>query len=65
MPFEINLHTAPTREDVGGLRACTRDLKLTRGYVLHGGRTSYSLGDGIEALPAELLLRDYGRLRTL
>ena len=65
IPFEVKLHTAPTGDDLRGLRACMHDLELTTGYVLHGGRRSYSLGNGVEALPAEAVLSDYDRLGAL
>ena len=56
MPFEIKLHSAPTQDDVPGLRRCLRDLELPRGYVLYPGRERYSLGGGVMALPAEAAL---------
>ena len=65
LAFEVKLHTAPTRDDAAGLRACMRDLDLTTGYVLHAGNGSYPLGDGIEAVPARVLLSDYSRLHEL
>ena len=30
-------------------------LRLTRGFVVHGGEQRYSLGHGVTALPAFLL----------
>ncbi len=60
VPFEIKLHTAPTREDAQNVVACMKDLGLTKGYVIHAGREEYSLGDHVTALPAEALLRTPG-----
>lgn len=57
VPFEIKLHTAPTADDARGVVACMADLGLKRGYVVYPGRESYSLGQGVTALPAEVLLR--------
>lgn len=56
IPFEIKLHSAPTAQDAGTLHQCMRDLKLTRGYLIHSGREHYSLGNGITALSAEKAL---------
>ena len=50
LPFEVKLHSVPTRNDVGGLLACMTDLGLDAGYVLHRGTANYSLVDGIEAV---------------
>ncbi len=56
VPFEIKLHSAPQREDAATVRACMKDLGLSKGYVVHSGRAEYSLGDGVTALPAGALL---------
>ena len=56
VPFEIKLHSAPTAQDANGLRRCMKDLKLPRGYLIYPGKTSYSLGEHITALPAEKIL---------
>jgi len=56
VPFEIKLHSAPTAKDVNALRRCMKDLKLSRGYLIYPGRTTYSLGDRITAMPAEKIL---------
>ncbi len=56
IPFEIKLHSAPTAQDAGTLHRCMRDLKLTRGYLIHSGREHYSLGSGITALSAKKAL---------
>jgi hypothetical protein len=56
IPFEIKLHSAPTAQDTGTLRQCMRDLNLSRGYLVHSGRQHYSLGNGVTALSAELIL---------
>lgn len=58
VPFEIKLHSAPTRDMLHGLRACMGDLKLKRGYVLYPGARAYPLSDRITALPVEPFLRD-------
>lgn len=56
VPFEIKLHSAPTAQDADGLRRCMKDLKLPRGYLIYPGKTTYSLGGRITALPAEKIL---------
>ncbi len=56
LPFEIKLHSAPSRSDVSGLISCMQDLNLNRGYVVYPGRLDYSLGQGIRVLPAQELL---------
>jgi hypothetical protein len=56
VPFEIKLHSAPTAQDVEGLRRCMKDLKLSRAYLIYPGKTTYSLGERIIALPAEKIL---------
>jgi len=56
IPFEIKLHSAPTAQDAGILQQCMRDLNLSRGYLVHSGRQHYSLGNGVTALSAELIL---------
>jgi predicted AAA+ superfamily ATPase len=58
IPFEIKLHSSPTRDMLHGLKACMNDLKLKRGYVLYPGARAYPLGDRITALPTEPFLRD-------
>lgn len=44
-------------EDLRGLRACMRDLRLRRGFVLCGAERAYEASPGIEVLPVETLLR--------
>ena len=56
VPFEMKLHSAPGLREGEGLRRCLRDLKLKKGYVIYPGRTTYSLGEGITALPAAEVL---------
>jgi uncharacterized protein len=56
IPFEIKLHSAPTAQDAAILRQCMQDLHLSRGFLVHSGRESYSLGDGITAVSAEQIL---------
>ena len=56
VPFEIKLHSAPTAQDANGLRRCMKDLKLSSGYLIYPGKTSYSLGEKITALSAEKIL---------
>lgn len=53
VPFEIRLHSAPTTQDAASLRRCMQDLKLEQGYLIYPGKESYSLGQGVTALPAE------------
>jgi predicted AAA+ superfamily ATPase len=56
MPFEAKLHSAPTPDDVRGLRRCMTDLQLQRGYVLYPGKGRYSLGNGITVMSASAVL---------
>ncbi len=65
LPFEVKLHSVPTRNDVGSLLACMTDLGLDAGYVLHRGTANYSLGDGIEAVSTTEILSNYSLLRKL
>lgn len=65
IPFEIKLHSAPTRQIAPGLRGCMRELKLSKGYVVYPGKESYSLGEGVIALSAAQTLRDPERLKEL
>lgn len=58
IPFEVKLHSAPTAQDAASLVQCMRDLKLARGYLVHSGRQHYSLGNGVTALSADLILTD-------
>ena len=51
--IEVQLHSVPRAQDAGALTQCIRDLKLTRGYLVHSGRQRYSLGNGVTALPAK------------
>jgi hypothetical protein len=58
VPFEIKLHSAPVAQDGEGLRRCMRSLHLKQSYLVHAGRQTYSLGEGVIALPAgEILSR--------
>ena len=65
VPFEIKLHSAPTRKDVPGLVKGMEDLKLKKGYVLYPGREDYSLGSGITVLSAEKILKNIKNLAAL
>jgi len=56
IPFEIKLHTSPTKRDAKGLISCMKDLDLQSGYVLYPGVENYSLGDGISVISTEHLL---------
>jgi predicted AAA+ superfamily ATPase len=51
IPFEIKLHSSPSRQDLPGLFSCMRDLRLERGYVLYPGEEDYSVGNGVKVLP--------------
>lgn len=57
-PIEIKLHSAPTAQDTASLVQCMRDLKRARGYLVHSARQHYSLGNGVTALSADLILTD-------
>ncbi|MBI1908853.1 MAG: ATP-binding protein [Deltaproteobacteria bacterium] len=51
IPIEIKRHTAPKKEDVGGLFFCMKDLKLKKGFIVRPeGESRYSLGEGVEVL---------------
>lgn len=58
IPIEIKLHSSPTAQDAASLVQCMRDLKLARGYLVHSGRQHYSLGSGVTALSAEMILTE-------
>ena len=47
IPFEIKLHTSPTKKDAAGLYSCMEDLHLKQGYVVYPGSERYSLGRGV------------------
>jgi len=58
VPFEMKLHSAPGAQEGEGLRRCMRSLHLKHGYLIYPGRQTYSLGEGVTALPAgEILSR--------
>lgn len=59
IPIEIKLHSSPTRNDMRSLWICMDDLKLKVGYVLYPGKRSYSLGNGVIALPIEKFLNEF------
>jgi uncharacterized protein len=65
VPFEIKLHSAPGGDDARGLRRCMTDLGLPRGYLVHSGHESYSLGHGVTALSAKSLLARPERVARL
>lgn len=56
LPIEVKLHSAPGADSATGLRRCMHDLGLKRSWLIYPGRESYSLGEGITAVPAELAL---------
>lgn len=55
-PFEIKLHSAPGKDLCRGLKSCMSDLKASSGFVVYPGKESYSLGDGVIAIPISELL---------
>jgi predicted AAA+ superfamily ATPase len=65
VPFEVKLHSAPGPDQARGLVRCMADLKLPHGYVVYPGREEYSLGRGVTALPAEVVLGEAARLSRL
>jgi hypothetical protein len=65
VPFEVKLHSAPAPDAARSLWRCMADLELRRGYVVHAGATSYSLGRGVTALPVAELLARPARLARL
>lgn len=56
LPIEVKLHSAPGADSATGLRHCMHDLGLKRSWLIYPGRESYSLGNGITAVPAEQAL---------
>jgi len=65
IPFEIKLHSAPSRAMVPGLQSCMRDLGLSKGYVLYPGDKDYSIGKGIRVLAVEGVLTGVGKVGEL
>jgi len=65
VPFEIKLHSSPSKRDIQNLVICMGDLKITKGYVIYPGKEDYSLGSGVTALSAENLLANPQRLLRL
>jgi len=65
IPFEIKLHSAPSKRDVPGLISCMKDLNLNKGYILYPGDVEYSIGGGITVLPTETILAKPRRLLKL
>jgi len=65
IPFEIKLHSAPSRGMVRGLLSCMADLNLAKGYVIFPGASGYSLGNGVTALPAIEALGNTARVSLL
>lgn len=65
IPFEIKLHSSPSRQDLPGLFSCMKDLKLARGYVLYPGKEDYSVGSGVKALSFRNLFVSPRRLLSL
>ena len=56
LPFEIKLHSSPSVRLVKGLVNCMEDLNIKKGYVIYSGLDTYSLGHGINVIPAVSLL---------
>lgn len=65
IPFEFKLNTAPEPSQLKGLRNCMADLNTRKGYVVYPGKEDYSLGQGVEALAADSLLRNPRRIESL
>jgi len=65
VPFEVKLHSTPGPDEARSLRRCMQDLKLSRGYIVHPGEQRYSLGHGVAAVPAAMLLASPARLGRL
>lgn len=63
VPIEIKLsgEARPSR----GLIECMRDLQLTAGFVIHGGRDAYAMGNGLRALPTAMVARPNDLLAEL
>ncbi len=53
VPVEIKLGAEPRA--TRGLLQCMEDLNARRGFVVHGGRHAYSLGNRVRAVPASLV----------
>lgn len=56
VPIEFKLHSAPSPPMARGLIECMKDLNLKRGFILNPGTQRYSLGHGIEVIPANEFL---------
>lgn len=56
LPIEVKLHSALGADSATGLRRRMHDLGLKRSWLIYPGRKSYSLDDGITAVPAEQAL---------
>jgi predicted AAA+ superfamily ATPase len=65
IPFEIKLHSAPSKAMVPGLLSCMKDLGLSKGYVLYPGDTDYSIGQGMMVLSVGKVLADAERVKVL
>jgi len=62
VPFEIKLHSAPTRQMTKGLRSCMNDLELPKGYIVYPGQDTYSLGNGCIAIGLKPLIESIDTL---
>jgi len=65
IPFEIKLHSAPSKHLIKGLSSCMKDLSLNHGYVVYPGDQIYTLKDSITVIPIEKLLSDHEFLFSL
>lgn len=65
IPFEIKLHSAPSKNMIKGLHSCMSDLKTKNGYIIYPGEDMYSLGQNISVVPAKKILLDKDYLVSL
>jgi predicted AAA+ superfamily ATPase len=62
VPFEIKVKSSPDAEDAEALRRVMADVRAKRGFVVHAGKETYSLGGGLQAVSAAALLADVRRV---
>jgi uncharacterized protein len=56
IPIKFKLHSSPSEKMTRGLLECMKDLSIKKGFLCYPGSERYSLGHGIEAIPATELL---------
>lgn len=59
IPFEIKLHSSPSKNMTKGILTCMKDLNIDKGFILYPGKETYSLGNSIIAFPVNQLLLEF------